>query len=175
MNGGREWESEMESGEPVIVFFSLRFYLSNFLYKKLFVFKKCSSLPTAVDNHVSLKFCSSYNNTFCSQPFHVTFNCSGRHRAFKLERLLFSLKPKGMAKMRLLVIWINQRWSFKIAKKICDISYTEQKKITGSDFEGTPKILKSFVLETIFMSKLWDARGTTRAVFHLLIWNLAVL
>ena len=34
-------------------------------------------------------------------------------------RLLFSLKPKEMAKMRrLLVMWIDQRSSFKIAKKI---------------------------------------------------------
>ena len=32
--------------------------------------------------------------------------------------LLFSLKPKEMAKMRLLSIWIDQKYSFKIVKKI---------------------------------------------------------
>ena len=37
-----------------------------------------------------------------------------------LLRLLFSLKSKEMAKMRLLAIWIDQR------KKYCDISYTER-------------------------------------------------
>ena len=53
-----------------------------------------------------------------------------------------------MAKMRFLVIWINQKQSFKIAKKYCDISYTqrdfEQKNFIGSGFEGAPKLLKAF-------------------------------
>ena len=39
----------------------------------------------------------------------------GKHR---LLRLLFSLKPKEMAKMRLLAIWVDQKYSFKSAKKI---------------------------------------------------------
>ena len=41
-------------------------------------------------------------------------------------RSLFSLKPKKMAKMRLLAVWIDQRQSFKIAKKTYDVSYTER-------------------------------------------------
>ena len=52
---------------------------------------------------------------FITKDFH-------RHCSLEIERqlrlrLLFSLKPTEMAKMRLLAIWIDQRQSFKIAKK----------------------------------------------------------
>ena len=44
-----------------------------------------------------------------------------------LKRLLFSLKPNEMAKMRLLAIWIDQRYkALKRRKKYCDISNTVQ-------------------------------------------------
>ena len=41
-------------------------------------------------------------------------------------RLLFSLKPKEMAKMRLLAIWIDQGKAVNQLKKYCDISCTER-------------------------------------------------
>ena len=53
--------------------------------------------------------------TLCLQlrPHMNTFKGCSQHL-----RLLFSLKPKEMAKMRLLAIWIDQRQSFKSEKKI---------------------------------------------------------
>ena len=45
-------------------------------------------------------------------------------------------------------------------KKYCEFLYTneilKQKNLTGSEFEGVPKLLKAFFPETIFMSKLLD-------------------
>ena len=40
------------------------------------------------------------------------------HNFYAIKVILFSLKRKKMAEMRLLAIWIDQRKSFKIAKKI---------------------------------------------------------
>ena len=65
--------------------------------------------------------------------------------------------------MRLLAIWVDQRYSFKSAKKNIVISpiqneILKQKSFTRSGFEG--KLSKAFFLETIFMSKLRDTRGS---------------
>ena len=83
--------------------------------------------------------------------------------------------------MRLLVIWIHvdQSSSFKIAKKIV-ISHTQkeilkQKKFPGSKFEGTPKLLKA-LFSSLFLCQNYETLEVpTRAVFHPLICNLAVL
>ena len=56
------------------------------------------------------------------------------------------------------------------SEKIIVISYThseilKQKNFTGSEFEGAPKLLKAFFLEIIFMTNLWDTRGSNSDSF----------
>ena len=41
----------------------------------------------------------------------------------------------------------------------------KQKKFTGSGFEGAPRLLKVFFIETIFMSKLWDTQDSNSGKF----------
>ena len=41
----------------------------------------------------------------------------------------------------------------------------KQKNFNGSEFEGGAKTFKSFFLETIFMTNLWDARGSNSGSF----------
>ena len=56
-----------------------------------------------------------------------------------------------------------------MARKNCDISYTERdfetENFTGSEFEGTPKLVKAFFLETIFKTILRDFRGSNSDSF----------
>ena len=63
-------------------------------------------------------------------------------------RLPFILKPREMANMKLLAIWIDQRQRFKILVAISHIHVQDeilkQKYFTGSKIEGTPKLLKAF-------------------------------
>ena len=88
----------------------------------------------------------------------------------KALRLLLSWKPKEMAKMRLLAIWIDQRSNFKIAEKIV-ISHTQneilkQKNFTGSELEGEPKRLKAFLSRLFLFQNYKTIEVPTRAVFH---------
>ena len=74
-----------------------------------------------------------------------------------------------MAKMRLLAIWIDQRLSFKIAKKIV-ISrllneILKQKHFTRSGIEGTPKLLKAISLRLFLCQNYETLEFPTRAVF----------
>ena len=78
--------------------------------------------------------------------------------------------------MRLLAIWIDQRSGFKTAKKIIviHVSYIEndileQKKITGSGLEGTPKLLKAFFSRLLLCENYETLEVPTRAVFRPLI------
>ena len=60
-------------------------------------------------------------------------------------RLLFSWKPKKMAKIGLVAI-STKRQSFKISKKTSHMQneILKQKNLTGSGLEMTPKLLKAF-------------------------------
>ena len=104
---------------------------------------------------------------FITKDFH-------RHCSLEIERqlrlrLLFSLKPTEMAKMRLLAIWIDQRQSFKIAKKKLwyhaerDFWY---KKILSENFT-----FKSFFSRLFLCQNYETLEVPTRAVFRSLIWN----
>ena len=65
-----------------------------------------------------------------------------------MSRLLFSLKPKEMAKIRFLAIMGRSEVKLKNSEKKIVISHTheilKQKNFTGSGFEGAPKLLKAF-------------------------------
>ena len=53
-------------------------------------------------------------------------------------------------------------------KTQCDISYTERyflKKLPEVGLRERQKLLKAFFIETIFMSKLWDTRGSNSGSF----------
>ena len=41
----------------------------------------------------------------------------------------------------------------------------KQKNFTVSEFDGAPKLLKAFFLETIFMTNLRDTRGSNSGSF----------
>ena len=103
-----------------------------------------------------------------------TCNCKMCQRFFYLRlRLLFSLKPKEMAKMRLLAIWIDQRQNFEISKKIV-ISHIrneifKQKNVTGSGLEGTPKLLKAFFSRLFLCENYATLEVPTLADFHSLV------
>ena len=45
------------------------------------------------------------------------------------------------------------------------IEILKQKNLTGSGLDGTPKLLKPFFLETAFMTKLRDTRGSNSNSF----------
>ena len=88
-------------------------------------------------------------------------------------RLLFSLKPKEMAKIRLLAIWIDQRQNFEISKKIV-ISHIQneifkQKNVTGSGLEGTPKLLKAFFSRLFLCENYATLEVPTLADFRSLV------
>ena len=46
----------------------------------------------------------------------------------------------------MLAIWIDQKYSFKIAKKNMWYKILKQKNFTGSGLEGAPKLLNGFFL-----------------------------
>ena len=65
----------------------------------------------------------------------------------------------------MLAIWIDQKYSFKIAKKKYVIQDFETEKLHWKWAGGGAKTFKWFFLETIFMPKLWDTLSSSSGGF----------
>ena len=86
--------------------------------------------------------------------YYFPFAQTNRKHKYASLRLLLSLKPKEMAKTRLLAIWIDQTQT--LGNKIV-ISST-QNSVTGSGLEGDAKLLKAFSRDHFYVKTMRYSR-----------------
>ena len=113
--------------------------------------------------------------------FRETPVCWGKEKKTVTSlRLLFSLKPKENGQNEIVSNMDRSEVKLSISEKNIVISHIQneilkQKNLTGSEFEGAPKLLKAFFSRLFLCQNYETLEVPTRAVFHPLVCNLVVL